>query len=349
MRAGILTFHEADNYGAVLQAYALQQTLMNLGAHGEFITIDMERKKRPEPEAAKDIRLAAFAKKVQMESNKRSALFQNFRDEYFTCSRAYGMKEMTQLNADFDCFVAGSDQIWNFQIPDTDGRYFLPFAAPEKRFSYAASFGGHALPEKMEKWCKSELEKFNKISVREEIGRRLIKELTGRDAAVSVDPTLLLDRAAWENLTHDVEEPPYVLLFLLKYDEYAVAKAKEIAEKEGLQLKVITAAFIPQLGFPAWSDVGVTDWLSFFKNASCVITNSFHGVVFSILFERRFHVARLQGELSARNGRIEELLRNTGLSAAMDEMPEAVDYEPVKMHIMEMRKASMDYLKEVVG
>lgn len=347
MRAGLLTFHEADNYGAVLQAYALQHTLEKMGVDNEFVSIDMGKKVKAEETS--DRRLMAFAKKIQMESEKRSALFKQFRENYFKCSPYYGMNEMQKLDEDYDLFFAGSDQIWNFQIPDTDGRYFLPFAVKAKRYSYAASFGGNELPAKMEKWCTEELKKFEKISVREESGKELVERLTGKEAVVSLDPTLLLSSDEWKELTHEVNEEPYLLLFLLKYDEAAVKRAKEEAEKRGLKLRVVTAAFIPQLGFDPWSKVGVNDWLSLFRHAECVITNSFHGVVFSIMFGRLFTVARLQGELSSRNGRIEELLTKAGLSECMEDIPEAIDYQAVENRLADMRVASLEYLKGAIS
>lgn len=347
MRAGLLTFHEADNYGAVLQAYALQHTLEKMGVENEFVSIDMGKKAKPEETS--DRRLMAFAKKIQMESEKRSALFKEFRQNYFKCSPYYGMNEMQKLDEDYDIFFAGSDQIWNFQIPDTDGRYFLPFAIKAKRYSYAASFGGNELPVKMEKWCTEELKKFDGISVREASGKELVERLTGKEAVVSLDPTLLLSSEEWKELTHEVNEEPYLLLFLLKYDETAVKRAKEEAEKRGLKLRVVTAAFIPQLGFDPWSKVGVNDWLSFFRHAECVITNSFHGVVFSIMFGRLFTVARLQGELSSRNGRIEELLAKAGLEECMNDIPEAIDYQAVEDRLADMRAASLEYLKGAIS
>lgn len=344
MKAGILTFHEADSYGAVLQAYALQQMLFKLGADSEFVQIQMPQaavQAQPVTGAA-----AIFARRMQAESKKRETLFSAFRQTYMCISDTYAPTD--DIDRDYDCFIAGSDQIWNFRIPGADARYFLPFAKPEKRYSYAASFGADALPEKAKAWAAGQLSQFEAISVREESGCRIVKELTGREAQVCLDPTLLPDRADWEALTHQDVAAPYMLLFLLKYDGNLVAKATEEAEKRGLQLRTITAAFMPQLGMSAWNTTGVTDWLSAIRNAQCVFTNSFHGMVFSMIFGRCFHAERLTGELSNRNGRLEELLSFLELSDALEDIAEP-DYERVWKLLEPRRTASVDYLRRIIN
>ena len=344
MKAGILTFHEADSYGAVLQAYALQQTLLKLGADSEFIQIQMPQAAAQAPAATGAA--AIFARRMQAESRKREELFKQFRQQHLRISRAYAPTD--DIDRDYDCFIAGSDQIWNFRIPGADARYFLPFAKPEKRYSYAASFGADALPDKAKDWVAKQLAVFNGITVREESGCQIVKELTGRDALVCLDPTMLPDRAHWETLTRLEEENPFVLLFLLKYDEVLVGKAKAEADRRGIPLRTVTAAFMPQMGMDAWNTTGVTDWLSAIRNAQCVFTNSFHGMVFSMIFGRSFHMQRLTGELSSRNGRLEELLSFLNLTKAMEEVVQP-DYDEVWKRLEPRRAASLDYLKGVIN
>lgn len=343
MKIGILTFHQADSYGAVLQAYALQQTLKKLGADSEFVQINMPAGKQAEQPASPAA--ALFARRIQAEGKKREALFAEFRREHMHISRDYAPTD--NIDADYDCFVAGSDQIWNFRIPGADARYFLPFAAAHKRYSYAASFGADALPEKAKDWAAKQLSMFRAISVREASGCAIVEELTGKKAQVCLDPTLLPDRKDWEALVTRTEEN-YVLCFMLKYDEALLAKAKQEAERTGAQLKVVTAAFMPQAGMAAWNTTGVTGWLSAIANAQCVFTNSFHGMVFSMIFGRRFHIQRLTGELSGRNGRLEELLASLGLSCALEQVAEP-DYARVWQALDKRKEASLTYLRGIVN
>ncbi len=345
MKVGILTFHEADSYGAVLQAYALQQTLHNLGAESEFVNIHMPKNSPQEPSAPVAGAAAIFARRMQAEGVKRAALFSKFRKEHMCVSRIY--EPTDEIDASYDIFIAGSDQIWNFRIPDADARYFLPFAKPEKRYSYAASFGADALPEKAKKWVSDQLSQFSAISVREPSGCAIVKELTGLDATVCVDPTMLLDRKDWLALAKEESQEPYVLLFLLKYDEVLVAKAKAEAEKRGIALRTVTAAFVPQLGMSAWNGTGVTEWLSAIRGAQCVFTNSFHGMVFSMIFGRAFHIEKLTGELSNRNGRLEELIGFLSLEDAYEGIAEP-DYDRVWTLLEERKSASLSYLRRII-
>ena len=345
MKIGILTFHEADSYGAVLQAYALQQTLAKLGADSEFVQFNMptatQQAAAPASPAA-----ALFARRIQTEGKKREALFAAFRQEHMRISKPY--QPTDPVDADYDHFIAGSDQIWNFRIPGADARYFLPFAASQKRHSYAASFGADALPEKSKAWVAKQLSMFRNISVREESGCAIVKDLTGHIAEVCVDPTMLLDRADWERLIPQTEEEPYVLLFLLKYDEVLLQQAQEEANKQGVPLRIVSASFIPQLGVAAWNTTGVTDWLRAIRGARCVFTNSFHGMVFSMIFRRSFHIQRLTGELSSRNGRLDELLAFLQLTDALEGIAQP-DYENI-WKLLDSRKASsIAYLRRIIG
>lgn len=345
MKIGILTFHEADSYGAVLQAYALQKTLGKLGADSEFVQIAMPATTQPAAAPATPA-AALFAKKIQAEGKKREALFADFRKNYMKISQPY--QPTDPIDADYDCFIAGSDQIWNFRIPGADARYFLPFATPEKRNSYAASFGADALPEKAKDWAAKQLSLFRGISVREASGCKIVEELTGKQAEVCLDPTLLPDRADWEAMVPANEETPYVLLFLLKYDEVLLQKAKQEAEKRNVPLRIVSAAFMPQVGMPAWNSTGVIDWLSAIRAAECVFTNSFHGMVFSMIFGRNFHIERLTGELSSRNGRLDEMLAFLELTEALDGVAQP-DYDRVWKLLDSRKAASVNYLRRVIG
>ncbi len=344
MKIGILTFHNADSYGAVLQAYALQETLAALGADSEFVQIQTSTPPQA-PTVLPTPAAALFARRIQEAGKKREQLFTQFRDQYMRLSAVFQPSD--DINNAYDCFIAGSDQIWNFRIPGADARYFLPFASAEKRYSYAASFGADALPEKAKPWVTEQLAKFIDISVREDSGRQIVKELIGRDATVCLDPTLLPDRNTWESLTDSPASTPYVLLFMLKYDDVLVQKAQAEAEKQQLPLRIITAAFMPQIGMEAWNGTGVTQWLSDIRYADCVFTNSFHGMVFSMIFGRPFHVEKLGGELSTRNGRLEELLSSLQLNEALIEVVYP-DYEAVWEQLADRREDSLAYLRRIV-
>lgn len=349
MKIGILTLHEADSYGAVLQAYALQRTLKKLGADNEFLSFAFPDGQAAQAEIDTSDLSSPLIRRIRLMGEQRSAFFTSFRREHLVCAPVCPQAEAEKLNSIYDCFITGSDQVWNMRIPGVDGRYFLPFAAPEKRYSYAASFGSDELPERVRGWCGGQLSGFRGLSVREESGRRLVRELTGRDAAVCLDPTLLLDPGEWDVLAGTAEEPAYVLLFLLQNNTQLVQTAREYAYRNGLDLRVVTSSFFPQFGFEPWSGVGVEQWLSLIRDAECVFTNSFHGAVFSALFARPLRVERLTGQLADRNGRMEELLRKLGLETAFDTLCPPLSHGLFAERIANEREVSINYLKGIAA
>ena len=324
MRIGILTFHEADSYGAVLQAYALQTVLERLGAESELITF------RKDPEKVAKNSSNPMIRRLLDEGKKRAKLFFSFRD------------------VTYDRFLAGSDQIWNFSISEVDERYFLPFASAYKRYSYAASFGEKQIPEKMKDWCAKQLAGFAKLSVREESGRELIKELTGREALVCPDPTLLLTQEDWEKIAVPAQEQPYALLFLLQYNKEFADAAESWAKERNMALRVVTAAFMPRFGFEPWSGIGPAEWLGLISGASAVFTNSFHGAAFSLLFRKPLCVGLLEGELQNRNGRIVELTEAVGLESFSEIAPKIVPQDRLDAYLLEKRVVAMQYLTRII-
>lgn len=345
MKIGIMTLHEADSYGAVLQAYALQQVLGKMGAQSEFLSFSTGERDEPGENAAAGL----LVRRIRIAGERRSGHFERFRREHLICAPPCSREKAQELDAVYDRFIVGSDQVWNPEIPDVDGRYFLPFVRPDKRYSYAASFGADQLPEGLLGWCAARLAGFRGLSVREESGRELIRELTGRDALVCLDPTLLLTPGDWEVFLHEVEGPPYVLLFLLKNDGELVNAAKESARQRGVDLRIVTGAFFPQFGFEPWSETGVEQWLSLIRHAECVFTNSFHGVIFSLIFERPVYLKLLTGQLAGRNGRFVELLRKMGAEAVSGALCQAPVSGLAAKRIEEERRRSLGYLEGILA
>ena len=341
MKIGILTFHDTANYGALLQAYALQETLTALGTQSEFVSI---KRKEREPVTANSV----LAKRIETMNKQRDDLFAVFRRQYLNISELFNPGD--HIDDKYDIFIAGSDQVWNTSIPYVDSRYFLPFASPEKRYSYAAGFGEGKFTENTREWIADQLKQFHEISVREEAGRTIVKELTGRDSIVCVDPVLLPPKEKWEAIISKQDRAPYLLLFLLQYDASFVQTAKAEAVKRGLEPVVVTAGYMPQLGFDAWVKTSVTDWLSLVANAACVFTDSFHATAVCLIFQKEFCVKPLGGELQNRNSRISELLslifperiQTTGVMLDASEVP-------VRERLSERTDNSIHYLKTIVN
>jgi hypothetical protein len=189
--------------------------------------------------------------------------------------------------------VTGSDQVWNPGHPHNVLEvFFCTFAPKEKRIAYSPSFGLTVIPSKLQKYYQAWLIDLAYCSVREPSGAKLIKDLTGREVPVLVDPTLLLSAEEWAILSSPVTAKKYILLYYLgKVPDHVMDLAKELSLKHDLEIIQIFNKDIEETYHH-----GVEDFISYFKSASLVLTDSFHGTVFSIIFSVPFLVSRRVGE-----------------------------------------------------
>lgn len=284
MKIGIVTYFKHSNYGAVLQSYALQKALEEKSVeayHVDFGDKEPEPKKSPIP----------AIQKINNNLLKRNSHFKDFRDKYLNI-KPYS-KELVDAT---DAFIVGSDQVWNRNIPGWDNRYFLPFSPSNKKNSYAASIG-QAVTEKEKDFIWENIKDFKVLSTREKYFDNVPTVL---------DPTFLLPKTAWEQFVTE-KESNYLLLIMIQNDTNLFNKYKKYASDNNLELKIITASYFPALGFNSWSEISVIDWLNLIYNAQKVVTTSFHGLAFSIIFNKNVEVAELGGDLASRNNRLYEL------------------------------------------
>lgn len=247
-------------------------------------------------------------------------LFANFTEEYL---RPYylswgGMKKAAK---DAVACFAGSDQIWNSSTMYVDPLYYLRFAPKEKRVAFAPSFGRDFISdynkEKMSKW----ISEFAHISVREDSGVKQIKEMTGRNATHLVDPTLMVDGMTWKKIL-DIEdkENNYILAYFLdKPSDLAIKAISEI--KASLKCDVIGIPY--QFDDMGYCDkvvpTGPIEFLDLVNNAKCVLTDSFHGTVFSINLHTPFYVfSRVYGTAHSQSSRLESILKKMNLLDRLD-------------------------------
>lgn len=337
MKIGIATFHNEDNFGAVLQAFGLQKALEALGHNA--LLIDFPSKKED----------ASLPSSPLM---KRILQNQAIRKENFKAFRIANLKteaiSIDKLDS-YDIFITGSDQVWNPAITGGKREYLLSFAEDRKRFSYAASFGSSKIGEAYRELFSSEIKKFNRVSVREKSGIELVKELSGREAESHLDPSLLLTRDEYEKvMAPQMESKPYLLLITVQNDIKLLSLAKAEAEKRGLELKTITASFFPQLGFDSWSGVKVEDYLRLIMDAELVLTSSFHGLAFSLIFEKEFMINPLINSLKTRSSRLSELMDALEIGErTLGEPLSPLDWDRIKAKLDKLRGDAYSYLKEI--
>ena len=342
------TWYRGNNYGSVLQAYALPEVIRSLGYECEVLAyaptkLEQWRLKilyhgvRATIEYKINERAMKHAKNGDHEVIDNLQVFDEFRKNYMhitaPCSDAASIYRICSEKA---IFICGSDQIWNPY--NFNPAYFLNFVKDSKRkIAYAPSFGVEVLPNYSKKVIAKEVSTFVAVSVREKRGAELIKDLTGKEVKVAVDPTLLLSMDNWSSLLAErkVEKPYLFCYFLSRNDAYFKA-AKEIAEMYNLELKVlpmVAADFAKEETIK--EPIGPREWLGLVKNASFVLTDSFHCTLFAIRFHRQFYVLQrfADGDKRGQNSRIKMLLNMTELNDRL-----LVPNTPVKYGMVTQQK-----------
>lgn len=339
MKIGILTFWWAnDNYGQLLQCYALQKYLRDLG-HDAFLirykpANDARRltfKERAlyaarHPVQTLGIISAKFDKTKPLHTSgeeERKRNFDGFRNEYIVSSeRIYtSYKELAEQTPFADMYIVGSDQIWNFETAfnmDVINGWFLNFVPRGAvKGSYAASFGRNALSLDVQKAIKPLLKDFDFVTVRENSGAAICKKM-GVEANVVCDPTLLLSKQQYCHLFAEIQAPKkkYVFLYLLSNTcSFSVRKLSAWCRANDLELVYVSGNVGWKMcdyddGEIEKSYLTIPEWLAYLSNAEYVITNSFHCSLFSLLFEKKVAVVPLRGSVKNTNNRIDSLFSN---------------------------------------
>lgn len=354
MKIGILTFHRAHNYGAVLQCYALQETFRRKG-HEVFV-IDYRQPWIEEFYKIFSIRLfaessdkMAYVRKVLKKfilSPFRSIWFRRFRNEFMSLTDPCGH----ELPQDFDLYVVGSDQLWSLHClgGKSDAVYMGDFQHPltAKVVGYAVSADMKSV-ELNEKEISRNISNFSLISMREAEVAAEVERITSVSCDVCLDPTLLTDSQIWEPVIDDKwKGKNYVLMYEVRWRKESKGllrrKADELAASIGGGCTVIDLSTMKY---------SVRDFVSLFRYARYVVTTSFHGIVFSILFERPFYALPLWNGYDLR---YVELLHSLGLDARLID-PDVVmdqkdiDYGQVKNKLDILKRHSTDYIDKALN
>lgn len=355
MRVGILTFHRAHNYGAVLQCYALQQILRAKGHEVRVIdyrqpwieefykvySLDMIR-------ACNGIsELTAYLKKTTKKflmAPFKASHFRTFRSRFLSLTDSADGSSIPQ---DFDAYVVGSDQLWSLHCVggEFDAVYSGHFDRPEDSLliGYAVSADlssvGKASP-----FLADWLDRFSSMSFREARVADMVAEITGRRFPACVDPTILTDASLWSDvIDHKWKERNFVLVYEVRWMKekkgMLKSKALELARSIGDDCQVL------DLSSGRYS---VTDFVSMFRYARYVVTTSFHGTVFSMLFERPFYVFPLWNGYDLRYMELLESVGATGRIICDDRplIPSSMDYTTVRLRLEDLKAASSAYIDD---
>lgn len=313
MKIGIMTFCRADNYGSVLQSYALQNFINNeFGCEVELIDfmtckqVEIYRTSKYESRSLKNI-IKFFLNILvynRYSLNKRKA-FDKYREKRLQMSNIhYDEYNYKTVAEHYDAVICGSDQIWNMDAYDFHQAYLLKGISCEKihKISYAPSLGGYdsiRQNKNREIEFKLALENFKAISVREYSGANILEKLINRNISVLVDPVFLLTRDKWSEVADSVRKvnnDNYILFYSIDYNESALKIAKKISKIVNLPVIVLYTSNKTlrslKFGFEISEDKSPEQFLSLIKNSRLVLTTSFHGTAFSIIFRKNFWVIR---------------------------------------------------------
>lgn len=352
-RIGIITIHSDLNYGAVLQAYALNAFLREKGYESKIINyIKIPNHPRVYP----------FPRNIayKLMNFPRFIRYRNFLKSSLSEITYYSVDEiMNGFNEPFDIIISGSDQVWNPTcgglIDKLNPVYYLAFAKKEnyKKIAYASSVGSYVFNKEEIPYIQRWLGEYTYLSTREIAGAEQLKGLLNRDIKVVLDPTLLLDKRQWEKVVNFVNvKDKYVLVYYIDEIDEVTSYARNIANKNGWKVALMTNTYnrhpnvdinIPHCG-PA-------EFLWLFEHAEYIVTNSFHGTAFAINFQKDFV------SVIKRNSpqRAQTLLANVGLSERLltniddlDKLSVHIDYaEPMKK-LEDLKRDSINYLLNAI-
>lgn len=352
MKIAILTFHRAYNYGAILQAFALQRALASLGSEPEIIDYIGTQKQQKASHSVDGMTLKEKCKQTvkNFYRAKKRREFNRFLKHYMKISPAayHDSEQLRELDKSgtYGAYVVGSDQVWNADITQDDPAYLLSFVnSNDKRNSYAASIGFCRFDAEREATFLRELRKFRVLTVREKSALESYPFLKECGAEVVLDPTLLLTKEEYAAIASKrLTKRKYAFLYTVPQAEQLRRFAKDYCQKQGwvlIDIKKSMRAFLHS---------APEDWLSFILNAEMVFTNSFHGTAFSIIMEKQF-VTEVDTSVM-KNVRALDLLTLTGLqsrdmSSAAFRPQGTIDYGAVRSRLTTAREKSFAILKEI--
>lgn len=360
MKASIVTIYNSNpNYGNRFQNYAIVMILKKIGIDSDTLVFENDIISR------KQLIKAALQKIFKyklpgdtfywMYEIKRCKKFYQFNNKYINICKVGTMEKLKKLKSDF--FIVGSDQVWNVNWYDSVGIkkniYLLAFTESRKKVCFSPSFGIERLPDEWTCWFRKHLLDIPFISVREESGAKIVKELTGKDAMVLIDPTMMLDAEEWLKIAkqpENIESVPFIFTYFLGRKSSRInMDIEKYAQENKLQVYNLLDRDQPELYVS-----GPEEFIFLLSKAKLVLTDSFHACVFSFLFRKPFLVYKREDTQNNMMSRIDTLLKkfklqrkfvDSGLHNELFECDYDLGYEILakeRVKVIEFLKKSMN-------
>lgn len=362
MKIGIITIHAAFNYGSALQAYALQSIVKQICPNDiveiiNYLPSNIMNAYSLSPFSnMKNMKMLVKYFASYSEREKKSFVFHQFQEEYMNLSNSKFVsdEQLEMATSKWEFVILGSDQVWNPEIVGNNQAFFLKFSNAKRKISFSSSFGTVDISSEYLKELEKNLRDFYAISVRENTALALLKDLSSK-ISVTCDPVFLLSAKQWELLEKKIDVPSkYIIFYSVEKNIKLEKLAKGISEKVGIPIIDIGSRCKPfsYIGYNIPS-VGPQEFLFLMHNATYVITNSFHGMAFSIIYRKKF-VNLLH---KTRGTRIEELSKLTNRERYLlnenISSEEALDLlqrneEPFMRKLENQIEQSISYLQKVL-
>lgn len=380
-KLGLCVRYDCNNYGSMLQILATQKAIEECGWQYEIIRYDKKTPKFIIKNLSRVFnpyfmrgKMIGIAKKISLKmhpeienrNSKRLAIFREYRNKYIGpySSICKGFDSLVQSANDYDAVMVGSDQLWTPAGLMTKFYNLLFVPDSIRKISLATSFGVTEIPKDQIKLTKQYINRIDFLSVREVSGQKIIKKLTEREAVIAVDPTLLFDGEEWlEIFEYEKQsEKPYIFAYFLGDNNAHRDAVEQFAKKK--KLRVITCPHMDEFverdmtfGDDQRFEVSPVDFLNLVRGAEYIVTDSFHGSVFSILNHKKFlTVNRYSDSLrKAKNTRIDSLFSLLGIenrhyineSLDIEKAIEAdIDYAEIDKRLSDLRDKTFDFLKK---
>lgn len=339
MKIATITYSWAQNWGAVLQAYALVEYLNSMGHDAKLIDYrEFDNKLISTVKSIPD----GIVDLLTISASKRRILrYNEFREKALKLTeKCNNTAELKKLNKDFDAFVTGSDQVWNVGLGVCKD-FYLEFADSEKkRISYAPSFGVTSIPEEHKKDTIEGINNIQALSVREESGKKIIADLTGREATVVLDPVFLLTKEQWRKVSKSAgQKEKYIFVYPTQITSKLKSAVKELKKKTGL--KVVSPFYIP--GCKVVKDIGPREFIDYIANAEYVVASSFHATAFSLIFNKKLIVITH----NMTGSRTTDLLTRVGMESCI--ISDVKEVETLRWNYDKCNKLMEKYINESKG
>lgn len=367
-----MTCHHVYNYGATLQAYALQHYLQTLGHEVEIIDYRLPSHRRYEWSYIHPMgRLYNLSQKIPLlkwpiciyrnwnflKTWGRKKAFDKFDKQQLriTDKTYWTTEELRSAPPKADIYIAGSDQIWNTDTPN--GKmpgYYLDFGDNNiRRISYAASFGVAKIAVECEDFVRNEVGKLDAVSVRENSGAKILADLGIKEVEVVCDPVFLLSQNEWSKLagqsrTYNLDKDSYILLYDFIGDKKIETFARKMSQITGKPIVSINDFENRTYATFNINNAGPLEFLGLMKNASAVVCNSFHATAFSVIFEKDFYSFPLKTQNNS--SRMRDFLNIIGLQGRFNQEQQLpkIHYEQARTSLLEYIGKGKHFLQENV-